>query len=175
MSTVAPERVHVALGSNLGDRAAALGKACDALRALSSDGRLRCSPLYESAPMGPSDQPDYLNAVCAFTTSLAPQALLAALQRIENAAGRVRPAVRWSARTLDLDLLLYGARRIDTPDLTVPHPGIAERTFVLMPLHDLDASLDVPGQGAVSTLLAALDTDGIRRLPESEGAAPWRT
>ena len=159
-----PERVHVALGSNLGERRRTLESACESLRAFASDARVRCSPLYESAPMGPAEQPDYLNAVCTFETRLAPEALLAALQRVEASAGRVRPARRWSARTLDLDLLLYGTRRIDTPSLTVPHPGIAERAFVLLPLADLDAGLEIPGRGVVSDLLAALGEGGIRRL-----------
>ena len=153
-------RVHVALGSNLGDRVARLRRACDALRALAVDGALERSPLYESDPMGPPDQPDYVNGVCAFETALEPHALLAELQRIEREEGRVRPAPRWRERTLDLDLLLCGERTVDSPDLVVPHPGIAERAFVLRPLADLDPTLVVPGLGPVAELLAALGKEG---------------
>ena len=166
-----PVRVYVGLGSNLGDRRRTIDAACAALRALASDERFERSALYESAPMGPADQPDYLNAVCTFSTALAPHALLAELQRVECAAGRVRPAPRWSARTLDLDLLLYGGRTVATADLVVPHPGIAERPFVLRPLIDLDPDLEVPGRGDVGTLLEASDPrwQSVRRLPDEGG------
>jgi len=132
------------------------------MRALSTDGELAMSPLYESEPMGPSDQPDYVNAVCAFDTDLEPEALLAALQRIEAANGRVRPAPRWSARTLDLDILLCEDRVVATADLVVPHPGIAERAFVLRPLVDLDPALAVPGLGPAIALLERLGESGLQ-------------
>jgi len=157
-------RVHVGVGSNLGDRVAHVDAAWLAMAALSSDGVVGRSALYESEPMGPADQPDYVNAACRFSTTLSPHALLAALQAIERREGRVRPALRWTARTLDLDVLLYGDRVIETPDLVVPHPGIAERAFVLQPLVDLDPSLVVPGRGPVSELLDALGTHSLRPL-----------
>ena len=156
-------RVHVGIGSNLGEREARVEAACRAMAPLAVDA-VRCSPLYESEPMGPSDQPDYVNAVCTFLSTHAPHELLAELQRIEREAGRVRPAARWSARTLDLDLLLYGERVLDTPDLVIPHPGIAERAFVLRPLADLEPALVVPGRGRVDELLAALGESGTRPL-----------
>ena len=158
--------MHVGIGSNLGDRVANVERALAALRELAVAGELARSPLYESAPMGPSDQPDYVNGVCAFETEHAPGELLVELQRIEREAGRVRPAPRWSARTLDLDLLLYGTRTLEEPGLTVPHPGIAERAFVLRPLADLDATLEIPELGTVGALLEALERrEGVTLRP----------
>ena len=157
-------RVHVALGSNLGDRVARLEAACAAMRELARDGELERSPLYESAPVGPSDQPDYVNGACTFVTALEPEPLLAELQRIEADGGRVRPAARWSARTLDLDLLLCGERIVQHARPDRADPAIAERAFVLRPLADLDPALEVPGLGTVSALLAALGETGLRPL-----------
>jgi 2-amino-4-hydroxy-6-hydroxymethyldihydropteridine diphosphokinase len=146
--------VYVGLGANLGDPRRQILAALEALATLGLPGSLRRSRLYCTAPLGPPGQPDYLNAVAAMDTELEPRALLEQLQWLEQRAGRER-RIRWDARTLDLDLLLYGARRIDRPGLTVPHPRIAERAFVLLPLADLDASLQIPGQGQVAALLAA--------------------
>lgn len=149
-------RVHVALGSNLGHREATLTAACDALRSIATTTVFDCSPFHETQPMGPQDQPDYVNAVCRFDTTFEPEPLLDQLQRIEMEAGRVRTGERWIARTLDLDLLLYDDRRVSTPRLTVPHAGIAERLFVLRPLVDLDPDIEIPGHGRASHLLARL-------------------
>jgi 2-amino-4-hydroxy-6-hydroxymethyldihydropteridine diphosphokinase len=125
-------RVAVALGSNLGDRAAHLAWALDALAAMLTD--VRASPFVNTAPHGvPDPQPDYLNAVAVGATTLGPRALLDALLRLEAARGRVRPGAL-AARTLDLDLILYGGRVIDEPGLQVPHPRFRERDFVLGPL-----------------------------------------
>lgn len=167
--------VHVALGANLGERAATLRAAFGALRALAEPvGSFVASPVYESVPMGPADQPDYLNAAARFATRLEPEALLDALQDIERAHGRTRvDGVRWGARTLDLDLLLYGARRMASARLTVPHPGLHERGFVLAPLADLDAGLDVPGEGTVGELLARVGRDGLRRVEVPATDASW--
>ena len=158
--------VHVALGANLGDRAGTLRSALDALGALAVPGAaVRPSAFYESAPLGPADQPDYLNAVARFDTALGPEPLLDALQGIERDHGRVRiGARRWGARTLDLDLLLHGDARRDTARLTLPHPGIAARAFVLVPLAELDPGLVVPGLGTVDELLARVDAAGVRRI-----------
>lgn len=157
---------HVALGSNLGDRAATLVSARDALAALADAGTLVASGVYETAPFGPRDQPDYLNAVVRLGSALAPEALLDALQDIERRHGRVREgARRWGERTLDLDLLLLGQARVDSARLRVPHPGLAERAFVLAPLAELDPDLVVPGTGAsVAELLGRVDTQGVRRI-----------
>ena len=155
-------RCYIGLGSNLQDPALQLQRATEALRRLPQSRLLAVSPHYRSPAVGPGDQPDYRNAVAALDTDLEPLALLDQLQAIEQAQGRVR-TVRWAARTLDLDLLLYGDRVIADARLTVPHPRIAERAFVLRPLADLAAGLMLPGGIAVSDLLAACnDSDLIR-------------
>ena len=141
------EAVFVGLGANLGDRQAALRAALAAIGQLPGTRVLRVSPLYGSAPVD-AGGPDYLNAVAEIATTLAPQALLQALQTIEHSAGRERP-YRNAPRTLDLDILWFGRQVIDTPTLTVPHPRMAERAFVLRPLADL-----VPERVAASALQA---------------------
>jgi len=125
---------------------------------------VQCSSVYETEPMGPADQPDFLNAVVALHTQMPALDLLDVLQNIESLHGRVRDGERWGPRTLDLDLLLYGEHIIDTPRLSVPHPGIAERSFVLLPLQELEPELVVPGKGAISTLATQCRQFGIRRL-----------
>ena len=124
---------YIGLGSNLGDRLAYLRFA---IEALSKIGQVRVSRLYASPPMGPQDQPDYLNAVVELVTTLSPLDLLDHLQAIEQDAGRVRKR-HWGERTLDLDLLLYDQDQIQHPRLNVPHVGLMERDFVLLPLLDL--------------------------------------
>ncbi len=114
--------------------------------------------------MGPSDQPDYVNAVMAVKTWLAPHELLKVLQNIETTQGRVRVGARWGPRTLDLDILLYGQGMIITSDLTVPHIGIAERAFVLYPLAEIAPGIEIPGRGSLSFLLNQCPKDGLRRL-----------
>ena len=129
---------HVGLGGNLGDSWAYLNNAVKALRSSKEIHSLRVSPFYRSKPHGPQDQPDYLNAVVAFETALEAEQLLDLLQQIETDNQRVREgAERWGARTLDLDLLFYGDKKINTRRLSVPHPRICERPFVLLPLADL--------------------------------------
>ncbi|RQO83250.1 2-amino-4-hydroxy-6-hydroxymethyldihydropteridine diphosphokinase [Acidovorax sp. FJL06] len=130
-----PVRVYVGLGANLGEREVALRKALAALGQCPGTRVLRVSPLYGSAPVD-AGGPDYLNAVAEVATALTPEALLQALQAIEQSAGRERP-YRNAPRTLDLDILWFGDQVIDTPALTVPHPRMAERAFVLRPLADL--------------------------------------
>jgi 2-amino-4-hydroxy-6-hydroxymethyldihydropteridine diphosphokinase len=135
MSERAAVTAYIALGANLGDRHAALQQALQALRAMAGSGALRSSRFYRSAPVD-AGGPDYLNAVAQLTTPLTAPDLLRALQALENAAGRQRP-YRNAPRTLDLDLLLYGDARIDSAQLTVPHPRMWERAFVLVPLAEL--------------------------------------
>lgn len=147
------ERVYEGLGSNLGDRLATLRQAVNAIADTPGCGRPDVSSVYETRPMGPEDQPDYANAVCRFACTLSPEQLLSSLQGIEAAAGRDRSGGRWRERTLDLDILLFGERLIDTPELCIPHRGIPERSFVLLPLAELEPTLYIPGMGAVSTLL----------------------
>ncbi|ABO24998.1 2-amino-4-hydroxy-6-hydroxymethyldihydropteridinediphosphokinase [Shewanella loihica] len=156
--------VYVALGANLASPKAQLDQACQALKALASDGQLSVSPYYQSAPMGDVPQPDYLNAVARFTTTIAPLALLDALQAIENEQGRVRE-VRWGARTLDLDLLLYGDWQLDIPRLQVPHYGMKTRSFVLLPLLDLAPDLILP----CGTKLTSLITEELKRQVQQLG------
>ena len=135
MSERAAVTAYIALGANLGDRHAALQQALQALRAMAGSGALRSSRFYRSAPVD-AGGPDYLNAVAQLTTPLTAPDLLRALQALENAAGRQRP-YRNAPRTLDLDLLLYGDARIDSAQLSVPHPRMWERAFVLVPLSEL--------------------------------------
>jgi 2-amino-4-hydroxy-6-hydroxymethyldihydropteridine diphosphokinase len=136
--------VWIGLGANLGDARAALVGAVRAMDRLEGTQVLRVSSLYRSAPVDAAG-PDYLNAVAELATTLAPQALLEGLQAIERTAGRERP-YRNAPRTLDLDVLLWGDQRIATPTLTVPHPRLAERAFVLLPLAELRPGGVTPGQ-----------------------------
>ncbi|MHC3122893.1 MULTISPECIES: 2-amino-4-hydroxy-6-hydroxymethyldihydropteridine diphosphokinase [unclassified Acinetobacter] len=133
---------YIGLGSNLGDSRQILSEAIAKLKTL---GMVKVSRLYQSPPMGPQDQPNYLNAVAELNTDLAPLDLLDHLQRFEQEAGRVRLR-RWGERTLDLDLLIYGNEKIHNERLTVPHIGILERDFVVIPLLDLDADLQINDQ-----------------------------
>ncbi|MEZ5556467.1 2-amino-4-hydroxy-6-hydroxymethyldihydropteridine diphosphokinase [Haliea sp.] len=153
----------IALGSNLGDPARQLQIAVDAIRRLPGTHITAGSGVYASAAVGPGQQPDYLNAVLMVRTALGPLPLLNALQDIERAQGRER-TVRWGPRTLDLDILLYGAEQIRLPRLQVPHPGMAERHFVLYPLLDIyPDGLVVPGLGSLATLLAQCPATGLTR------------
>jgi 2-amino-4-hydroxy-6-hydroxymethyldihydropteridine diphosphokinase len=153
---------YVGLGSNLDEPAAQVRKAYGALQALTDSGFARCSPLYRSAPMGPSDQPDFVNAAAVILTRLEPRDLMARLQAIENAQGRQRDTSHWGPRVLDLDLLVLGSLLVDEPDLHIPHPGIVERNFVLFPLADLAPHMHVPGRGSVQKLLAEIGTAAAR-------------
>lgn len=151
---------YVALGSNLGDRHAHLAAALLALDALPSTRLVASSPIYETAPLGPDGQQDYLNAVARLATHLAPHALLDALLAIEQSRGRLRRE-RWGPRTLDLDLLLHGETTLHDPRLTLPHPAMLARAFVLTPLHDLAPDLVLSGR-SVAQHLALLDRSGVR-------------
>lgn len=132
---------YIGLGSNLGDSKVIL---TEAVHKLASLGDVKISKLYQSPPMGPQDQPNYLNAVVQLSTNLAPLALLDELQRFEQESGRVRLR-HWGERTLDLDLLIYAEEKIQHERLTVPHVGVMERDFVLIPLLDLDPNLHIDG------------------------------
>ncbi|HEY1772838.1 MAG TPA: 2-amino-4-hydroxy-6-hydroxymethyldihydropteridine diphosphokinase [Gammaproteobacteria bacterium] len=155
---------YVGLGSNLADPVAQVRRALDELARIPDAQLTARSPLYKSPPLGPQDQPDYINAVAALDTSLAPLELLAALRGIERRHGRVRDGRRWGPRSLDLDMLLYGDLVMDTPELTLPHPGLPERAFVLYPLFDVAPQLAVPGRGAVRELRDRLGSTDIARL-----------
>jgi 2-amino-4-hydroxy-6-hydroxymethyldihydropteridine diphosphokinase len=139
-----PILCYVALGSNLGDSVSHIMHGLQALANHSELDYLNISHFYQSKPYGPQDQPDYINAVVEFETTLKAEALLDELQKVENDNGRIREGVeRWGARTLDLDLLFYGDDIINTERLTVPHPRICERAFVLYPLRDLIKEQDL--------------------------------
>ena len=160
---MASAAVYIGLGSNLADPRAQVLTGINELAALPGTELEARSSLYESAPMGPQDQPDYVNAVVRLRTALLPEALLDWLQAIEQRHGRQRTR-HWGARTLDLDILLYGEWRIGGPRLQVPHPGIAARNFVLYPLAELDAELEIPGLGRVAELLSACPKGRLVRL-----------
>ena len=134
----APERAYVALGSNLGNREEHLAAARAALDALPRTRLVAASSIEETAPLGAMDQPPYLNQMVLLETALEPRALLAACQAIERSRGRVRTE-RWGARSLDLDIVRFGHRRIDDPDLIIPHPGLSHRDFWTRELAELEA------------------------------------
>lgn len=158
-------RAHVALGANLGDPRAQVLAAIEALAALPRTQLLARSRLYLTPPWGVTAQPPFVNAVAQLDTQLSPDDLLDEMLRLEREAGRMRDGERWGPRTLDLDLLLYGDTMCDDERLTLPHPRIAGRAFVLLPLADLDPDLEIPGQGRVADLLAQVDAQDCRPLP----------
>ena len=145
--------IYIGLGSNLSEP---VEQVCLAVRELGQLPKVRlqsASGLYRSPPMGDMDQPDYINAAVCVCADLAPEQMLQEMQAIERRHGREEAHGHWAARTLDLDLLLWGKECRDDDALTLPHPGLHERAFVLAPLCELDADLQVPGRGAVSELL----------------------
>lgn len=155
---------YIGLGSNLDDPEPRLAAALAALDDIPDTMLVKHSSLYRSAPLGPEDQPDFVNAAALLDTRLAARQLLRELQSIENRQGRTRNGQRWGPRTLDLDMLLYGNEIIDDPGLTVPHPEIRHRNFVLAPLLELAPDLEIPGLGRADELLAATGCSGITRL-----------
>ena len=158
---------YIGLGSNLVSPVRQVRRAIAELAQLPQSRLVAVSRLYRSRPMGPADQPDYINAVAAIETRLQPLELLDGLQAIEQAHQRKRGAERWGPRTLDLDLLLFADERIQNERLTVPHVGIAERSFVLRPLLDIDAALQLPGGESVQQQLATLPDDDLLPLEEN--------
>lgn len=154
-------RAWVGLGANCGDPGAQIAQACAALAALPQTRLLARSRLWRTPPWGPVPQADYLNAALELDTQLAPRAMLEALLAIERGAGRDRVhEQRWGPRRMDIDLLLYGEQQIEEPGLSVPHPRLSERAFVLLPLADIAPALVVPGAGVVAELLARVDCTG---------------
>lgn len=151
------QAVHVALGSNLGDRRARIVAAIRAIDALPGTRIVRRSTLFETEPVGPPGQGPYLNGAVRIDTDMPPPTLLDHLLSIERDLGRVRsPDARWTARTIDLDILLWGDRIVDEPTLTIPHPRLHERLFVLEPLAEIDPDVIVPTLGvSISDLLAS--------------------
>lgn len=158
------ERCYIGLGANLVEPVAQLQAAVTALGQLPETKLVQVSRFYSSKPMGPQDQPDYVNAVAALDTRLTPLALLRAIQQIELAHGRQRKAERWGPRTLDLDILLFGMQQIDHPELTVPHYGMTLREFVLYPLAELAPDLILPDGVALHSLLQQVPLNGLTPL-----------
>ncbi len=150
-------RAYVGLGANLGEREAALRAALGALEATEGIDVVAVSTFRETDPVDYLDQPRFLNAAAALDTTLSPRELLDALLEVERSLGRTREGPRFGPRTIDLDLLLYGDESLEKPGLTVPHPRLHRRVFVLEPLAELDPGLVVPGHGPVETLLLKLD------------------
>lgn len=157
-------RAYVALGSNLADPVTQLGAAFDELGRLPQTRLVARSSLWRSAPVGYLDQPDFVNAVAAIETTLEAETLLAHLLDIERRHGRVRQFQN-APRTLDLDIALYGDDRIDTPTLTVPHPRMQERAFVLLPLNELAPDVVIPGHGPLRDLLPAVAGQRLEVMP----------
>ncbi|WP_108446026.1 2-amino-4-hydroxy-6-hydroxymethyldihydropteridine diphosphokinase [Halomonas denitrificans] len=155
----AEHHAWIGLGSNLDGPREHVARALEELDRLPLTRRVAASRLYASRPVGPADQPDYVNAVAQLATRLSPLALLDQLQALEQRHGRVRGR-RWGPRTLDLDLLLYDDRRLALPRLTLPHPEMTRRAFVLVPLAELAPSLTLDGQ-PLARLAAGLDRDGL--------------
>ena len=154
---------YVALGANLGDPKATVLAAFAALANLPESRVARCSSLYRTAPVGILSQPDFVNAVVLLETTLAPETLLDALLDIEARFGRIRRE-RNGPRTLDLDLLLYDDIELDLPRLTLPHPRLHLRAFVLLPLAEVAPDLAIPRRGSVAAWLPAVANQGIVRL-----------
>ncbi|MBK7415809.1 MAG: 2-amino-4-hydroxy-6-hydroxymethyldihydropteridine diphosphokinase [Dechloromonas sp.] len=154
---------YIALGANLGDPVATVLAAFGALANLNESRVIHTSSLYRTAPVGNTAQPEFINAVAALETTLAPEALLDALLEVEQRFGRIR-AEKNGPRTLDLDLLLYNDLELDLPRLTLPHPRLHLRAFVLLPLAEISPSLPLPKRGTVAAWLPAVANQGISRL-----------
>tara|TARA_R110001583_G_scaffold93998_1_gene237291 strand:+ start:2916 stop:3398 length:483 start_codon:yes stop_codon:yes gene_type:complete len=157
---------YIGIGSNQKDPIKQAQQAIDAIRCLANVELIKCSSLYCSAPMGPQDQPDYINAVVAIETQLHAEALLDALQTIEQNQGRVRKDNRWGPRTLDLDIILFDNQEINNERLTIPHYGMHEREFVLYPLFEISPELTLPNGTHLSHLITLCDKNGLTIISE---------
>jgi len=151
---------YVALGSNLEDPARQVGRALERLAGLPETVHVASSRLWRSPPLGPSDQPEFVNAVAGLLTRLPARALLAELKGLERNLGRAEPVVRWGPRSIDLDLLVLGDLESEETDLRLPHPGVQERDFVLYPLAEVAPDLWIPGRGRVKALAGRVQDRG---------------
>jgi 2-amino-4-hydroxy-6-hydroxymethyldihydropteridine diphosphokinase len=163
--------VYIGLGGNLADPQVQVERGLDALAELPETRLLNRSGLYRSAPWGRANQPDFINAVAALDTGMAPRRLLDALLAIERQFGRERDNTRWGPRVLDLDILVYADLELDEPGLHLPHPHLCERAFALMPLCEIAPRLHIPAQGRADNLLAQLDTSTCHPLAAAERQA----
>lgn len=157
---------YIGIGSNQKDPVKQALQAIEALKTLNNSELTKYSSLYCSAPMGPQDQPDYINAVAEINTQLSAIELLDALQQIEQDQGRVRKDNRWGPRTLDLDIILYDNQTIQCERLTIPHYGMKTREFVLYPLHEINPNLTLPNGTLLSQLLLLCDKNGLIKVSE---------
>ena len=157
-------RVYIGIGSNLEDPVAQVKDAIEELEMLPDTILEARSSLYTGKPMGPQDQPDYINAVVALDTLLSPEDLFTRMVAIEEQAGRVRDGEQWGPRILDLDLLMYGKKKIDEAHLTVPHPGMHERDFVIIPLAEIAGNMKIPGHGLLSTLINQVENHSLKKV-----------
>ena len=155
---------YIAIGSNLDDPVAQVEAAFVELTSLPQSRLIARSRLYRSAPLGPQDQPEFVNAAAGLLTQLTARELWRALQAIEARMGRALPIVRWGARRIDLDLLVHGESRIDDDDLTIPHRGVPSRNFVLYPLCDIAPTLLIPGHGRASVLAKRVGSNGLAAI-----------
>lgn len=155
---------YVALGSNLADPAAQVAAALGHLPGIPGTRLIARSRLWASRPLGPQDQPDFVNAVAGLLTQLDARELLGELQALERAMGRTGPLVRWGPRSIDLDLLAMGSDELSEPAICLPHPGVHERDFVLYPLAELAPELWIPGRGRVEALARRVANRGIVAL-----------
>ena len=156
---------YIAIGSNLASPLEQVNAAVQALGEIPQSRIVAVSSFYRTPPLGPQDQPDYLNAVVVLETLLNAETLLDNTQRIELQQGRVRKAERWGPRTLDLDLLLHGEAQLDVPGLLLPHPRLHERAFALVPLVEAWPDAVIPGIGGAQACLDAMAGEGIEALP----------
>jgi 2-amino-4-hydroxy-6-hydroxymethyldihydropteridine diphosphokinase len=156
--------VYIGLGSNLLLPEKQIHDACKSLASLADTVLIKCSSLYKSLPMGPQDQPDYVNAVALIATELSPESLLQQTQLIENQQGRIRNGNRWGPRTLDLDMLLYGKQQITKEHLTVPHSGMKQREFVLYPLFEIAPDLILPCGEKLAELILSCHLNGLQKM-----------
>jgi 2-amino-4-hydroxy-6-hydroxymethyldihydropteridine diphosphokinase len=154
----------VALGSNLDDPERQVERAVAALADVPRSRLVSRSSLYRSPPFGPVVQPEFVNAVAGLLTTLDARAMLGELKALERRLGRETPVVRWGPRRIDLDLLIHGDARVDEPEIQVPHPGLAERAFVLIPLAEIAPDLEVPGAGRVRTLASRVEASGLVKI-----------
>nr|WP_298723882.1 2-amino-4-hydroxy-6-hydroxymethyldihydropteridine diphosphokinase [uncultured Steroidobacter sp.] len=160
---------YVALGSNLDQPLVQIERAFTALAQLPNVRLIARSRLYKTQPLGPQDQPEFINAAAGLLTTLSPRELLVELKRLERELGRAQPIVRWGPRVIDLDLLVYADAQISETDLTVPHSGLPQRNFVLYPLCDLAPELLVPGHGRVRQLAARVGGAGLVPFTDAPG------